>query len=196
MEGRRSPWDDRLDLLTASGGRPELGAHLELKAEIEAGRLVFDPPLPKPAIQSASIDLSLHDVFWRPKPAIEGIIDIDRAQAYAYLDELRADSIELKPGDFVLGETREGVSLPQHLAGWIEGKSGRARHGIIVHCTAPHIAPGWGTPKPKRITLEFVNLGKAEIRLRTRIAIAQLLVTRLGSPSLVQYSGRHLDMGT
>lgn len=65
---------------------------IELRAEIESGRLVFDPPLPEPAIQSASIDLSLHDVFWRPKAMDEGIIDLDRAQVYAYLDELRADS--------------------------------------------------------------------------------------------------------
>ena len=173
---------------------------IELRAEIDAGRLVFDPILPEHAFQSASIDLSLNRTFWRPNvpggPGIDVTVDIGRADAYQYLESFEADDIEMEPGDFVLGETAEGLTMPQHLAGWIEGKSGRARHGLIVHCTAPHIAPGWGTPRPKPITLELVNLGKVKIRLRPGIGIAQLLVMRLGSPSLTQYKGRHLSKGS
>lgn len=172
---------------------------IELRAEVQAERLGFSPTLPERAFQSASIDLSLNRVFWKPAvpsgPGINITVDVGQAEAYQYLQRVEADAIDLKPGDFILGETAEGVTMPQHLAGWIEGKSGRARHGLIVHCTAPHIAPGWGTPKPKPITLELANLGKVKIRLRSGIAIAQLLITRLGSPSLVQYAGRHLSRG-
>lgn len=173
---------------------------IELRAEIDAERLVFDPALPGRAFQSASIDLSLNRSFWRPKlpggPGIDITVDIGEAEAYQYLENVESDAIEMEPGDFVLGETAEGITMPQHLAGWIEGKSGRARHGLIVHCTAPHIAPGWGTPRPKPITLELVNLGKAKVRLRAGIGIAQLLVMRLGSPSLTQYKGKHLTRGS
>ncbi len=82
------------------------------------------------------------------------MVDVDVALAYAYSNREDADEIILQPHEFLLGETAEGISLPPHLAGWIEGKSGRARHGLL----APHIAPGWGIPNPKAITLELVNL--------------------------------------
>jgi dCTP deaminase len=173
---------------------------LELNAEIAAGRLAFEPPILRGAIQSASIDLSLSNRFWKPRlPEGDGItvqVDIAKAQAYQYFEALTADEIVLKPQEMLLGETAEGVTIPQHLVGWIEGKSGRARHGLLVHCTAPHIAPGWGRPIPKPITLELVNLGPAEIVLRAGIAIAQLLVTRVGLPSTVLYSGKHKDLGS
>lgn len=173
---------------------------IELRAEIDAERLVFEPALPDRALQSASIDLSLNRFFWRPIPREqrepEEAVDIGQAEAYRYLEKIEADEIEMEPGDFLLGETAEGMTIPQHLAGWIEGKSGLARHGLIVHCTAPHIAPGWGTPRPKPITLEIVNLGKVTVRLHAGIGISQLLVMRLGSPSLTQYKGKHLARGT
>lgn len=172
---------------------------IELRAEVDAGRLVFDPPLKDIAFQSASIDLSLHDVFWRPAVPDddpEFTVDIAEGRAYDYFQEISASEITLEPGDFLLGETSEAIALPQHLAGLIEGKSGRARHGLIVHCTAPHVAPGWGAERPKRITLELANLGAVPLKLKAGIGIAQLLVIRLGSPSLTQYAGRHLQLGT
>lgn len=173
---------------------------IELQAELDAQRLIFDPQLHPSAVQSASIDLSLKNVFWKTNvPTGQGIeitVDVGDARAYDYLEEVVVDEILLPPGEFLLGETAEGITMPQHLCGWIEGKSGRARHGLIVHCTAPHIAPGWGTPKPKPITLELANLGKVPLKLRAGIGIAQLIVMRLGSPSVVQYSGKHLVLGS
>lgn len=173
---------------------------IELRGEVAANRLVFEPALRETSIQSASIDLALNNVFWKTKvpegPGIEITIDIGQAQAYDYLEQIEADEITLGPGEFLLGETAEGMTMPQHLCGWIEGKSGRARHGLIVHCTAPHIAPGWGTPRPKSITLELANLGTLPLKLKAGIGIAQLIVMRLGSPSLVQYAGRHIAAGS
>ena len=172
---------------------------IELRSEIEAGRLTFNPELSPSAVQSASIDLSLKNMFWRANvpagPGIDIRIDVGQATAYDYLERIDADEIDLEPGAFVLGETAEGMTMPQHLCGWIEGKSGRARHGLIVHCTAPHIAPGWGTPRPKSITLELANLGPMKLRLCANVGIAQLIVMRLGSPSVVQYAGKHIALG-
>ncbi|MEA2579705.1 MAG: dCTP deaminase [Actinomycetota bacterium] len=171
---------------------------VEIRSEITEGRLQFDPSPAAGAIQSASIDLSLSRKFWRPNvpggPGVELVVDIGTAKAYQYLEEEESDQIRLAPNDFIIGETAEGVSMPQHLAGWIEGKSGLARHGLIVHCTAPHIAPGWGRMKPNPITLEIVNLGKVTNVLRAGIGIAQLLVMRLGSPSADQYAGQYGEM--
>jgi len=173
---------------------------IELRSELAAGRLIFDPSLADIAVQSASIDLSLKNVFWKAKvpvgPGIEIQIDVGQATAYDYLERIDADEIVLPPQGFLLGETAEGMTMPQHLCGWIEGKSGRARHGLLVHCTAPHIAPGWGTPRPKSITLELANLGPLPLKLCAGVGIAQLIVMRLGSPSVVQYAGKHVAVGS
>ncbi len=136
---------------------------------------------------------------------------------YRYLEPVEQDDVVLEPGEFLLGETAEAIAISNNLCGWIEGKSGRARAGLIVHCTAPHIAPGWGfvsppplqpivasaspgataaTAKPKRITLEMVNLGSASLQLRPGLGIAQLLLMRLGSPAGASYSGVHMRHGT
>lgn len=175
----------------------------EIAAEVRAGRLVIDPPLREPdqRLQSASIDLALHNVFWRPNvpiatPGIEVRVDVAQVHAAQYAEQFEAEQVELRPGEFLLGETQEALQIPRHLAAWIEGKSGRARHGLIVHCTAPHIAPGWGTPRPKRITLEMVNLGPVIIRLTAGTSIAQLLLMGLSSPSLSVYRGAQAAQGS
>lgn len=181
----------------------------QLHAAIEASRLVVDPFAPT-AVQAASIDLTLHDVFWTQDfptgPGLEFIVDVT-ARVYDYAKVETSLEIILKPGDFILGETAEGISLADDLCGLIEGKSGRARHGLIVHCTAPHIAPGWGmdppadpngpkTPNPKRITLEIANLGRAPLRLHAGTAIAQLMVVETGEPALGGYAGKMMAEGT
>ena len=171
---------------------------IEIKAEIDAGRLIFEPPVAAERI-GVAVDLSLHRAFWEPAmPAGEGIdVTVEpSADPYAYMQLQEADAYILKPGGFVLGETAEAISIPQHLCGLIEGKSGVARHGLIIHCTAPKIDPGWGTPRPKRVTLEIVNLGAVPIKLRAGVPIAQLLLMRLGLPSTRAYSGRHHVKGT
>lgn len=182
----------------------------ELRDAIERGRIAVEP-LEASAIQTASIDLTLHRAFWLPEvpsgPGIEITVDVGTARAYDYLRQIDADEIVLDPGDFVLGETAEGVSLADDLCGLIEGKSGRARRGLIVHCTAPHVAPGWGmdppatpdgakAPNPKRITLEIANLGKVPLKLRAGTGIAQLMVVQTGRAAEGPYSGQHRSEGT
>jgi len=83
----------------------------------------------------------------------------------------------LKPHQFILGRTLERVELPVdkgtlHLAARIEGKSSRARCGLLVHFTAPTVHPGWAGP----LTLEMINLGPMTVILRPGMHIAQLIV--------------------
>ena len=88
----------------------------------------------------------------------------------------------LKPKQFVLGKTHERVSLPiRHegneqtstcLAARFEGKSSRARTGLLVHFTAPTIHPGFsGT-----ITLEIINLAPTTIALYPSARVCQPLM--------------------
>lgn len=61
---------------------------------------------------------------------------------------------------------------------FIEGKSTRARTGLIVHLTAPTVHAGWsGT-----LTLEMTNCGPFDLVLNAGDAIAQLTVATITQP--------------
>jgi dCTP deaminase len=95
--------------------------------------------------------------------------------------EIPPGGYPLEPHRFILGQTVEQLTLPidtsanrllkRCLAARIEGKSSRARTGLLVHFTAPTIHPGFsGT-----ITLEIINLGPVPFMLREGMPIGQLI---------------------
>jgi len=85
---------------------------------------------------------------------------------------------KLERDQFVLGITHERVHLPIDrnaatcLAARIEGKSSRARCGLLIHFTAPTVHPGF----EGRLVLEMINLGPSPILLTPGMFIAQLIV--------------------
>ena len=87
----------------------------------------------------------------------------------------------VKPGGFLLWQTKEKVGTPKINAGlicFVEGKSTKARTGILVHMTAPTIHAGW----QGKITLEIANLGPFVFVLQENDVIAQLTVACVSSP--------------
>jgi dCTP deaminase len=92
----------------------------------------------------------------------------------------RGKQIIVKPGGFLLWQTKEWVGTPEEgasLMAFIDGKSTRARTGILVHLTAPTIHAGWAG----NITLEIANLGPFHFVLEEGDAIAQIVVATISS---------------
>jgi dCTP deaminase len=169
-------------------------SNVELFAALDAGRLIIRPePQPRlPRVGQAhspfdthSVDLSLGNEITVPQ---QGQITYDLTRPGSIADTIRQHSQTVRitdlqpfcldPHHFVLGRTLEHVELPilrdlaTCLAARIEGKSSRARFGILIHFTAPTVHPGFaGT-----LTLEMINLGPASFMLRPGMAIAQLIV--------------------
>lgn len=167
-------------------------SNLEIQTALKNGRLVIEPqPSPqKPVIEkycpynTHSVDLKLHYEVRRP---IGGPFDYDLMEPGS-LSELIATHSEkytltneqpyhLKTGEFILGRTLERIELPTekgppYLAARIEGKSSRARCGVLVHFTAPTVHPGWSGS----LTLEMINLGPTTFILRPEMPIAQLII--------------------
>ena len=85
----------------------------------------------------------------------------------------------LHPGEFVLGSTLEVVTLPDDLAGRLEGKSSLGRLGLLTHSTAGFIDPGF----TGHITLELSNVANLPITLWPGMKIGQLCLFRLSSPA-------------
>ena len=79
----------------------------------------------------------------------------------------------------MLGSTLEVCTLPDDLAGRLEGKSSLGRLGLLTHSTAGFIDPGF----TGHITLELSNVANLPITLWPGMKIGQLCLLRLTSPA-------------
>jgi dCTP deaminase len=150
----------------------------DIGAEIQAGRVVVEPFDPK-MIQPSSVDVRL-DRFFRVfenhryeviDPSIEQS-DLTREVAVA-----GDDFFILHPGEFVLASTYEVITLPDDIAGRLEGKSSLGRLGLLTHSTAGFIDPGFSG----HITLELSNVSNLPVKLYPGMKIGQLCLIKLTS---------------
>ncbi len=152
----------------------------DLKSEIEKGRVNLEPYDPK-MVQPSSIDVRL-DRFFRTFENHK-YAHIDPAEEQPDLTRLVETPVNepfiLHPGEFVLGSTYEVVSLPDDLAGRLEGKSSLGRLGLLTHSTAGFIDPGFSG----HITLELSNVATLPIKLWPGMKIGQLCLFKLSSPA-------------
>jgi len=171
-------------------------SNIKMQEAMESGRLIIDPrPLPlRPAVgQKCPYDTHTVNLTLGAELSItQGgpyTFDLDAGGNLSSFLSKNSDRIPipaagfaLKQSQFILGMTRENISLPiEHainresgrcLAARVEGRSSIARCGVLVHFTAPTIHPGFdGT-----ITLEIINMGPARFMLRAGMPIAQLIV--------------------
>lgn len=94
---------------------------------------------------------------------------------------LRGKEVLVRPGGFLLWQTKESVGTPAmnpFYICFIDGKSTRARTGLLVHLTAPTVHSGWRG----NVTLEIANVGPFTFVLTEDDVIAQLTVARITSP--------------
>ncbi len=131
----------------------------DLHAELDAGRLGVDPFDPE-MLQPSSIDVRL-DRFFRVFVNTK-YTHIDPAQQQDELTSLvEPDGEEpfvLHPGEFVLGGTFERVTLPDDLAGRLEGKA------LAVDTPIP-TPSGWRSMGSLRVGDEVFGLDGAPCRV-------------------------------
>jgi dCTP deaminase len=166
--------------VSAGYARRVLLSDRDLRAEIAAGRLGIDP-FDDDLVQPSSVDVrldSLFRVFNNTR-----YTHIDPAQQQDELTSLvepaQGEPFVLHPGEFVLGSTLETCTLPEDLAGRLEGKSSLGRLGLLTHSTAGFIDPGFSG----HITLELSNVANLPITLWPGMKIGQLCILRLTSPA-------------
>jgi dCTP deaminase len=95
----------------------------------------------------------------------------------------------LHPGEFVLGQTFEYVSIPDFITGGLDGKSSLGRLGLMVHTTAASVDPGF----KGHITLELFNNGGLPIILHPLMPIGRLIfhvASKARQPYDGQYAGQ------
>ena len=152
----------------------------DIRSEVSDGNLSIDPFDPA-LVQPSSVDVRLDNLFRVFNNT--RYTHIDPAQRQDELTTLvepaDGEPFVLHPGEFVLGSTLEICSLPDYLAGRLEGKSSLGRLGLLTHSTAGFIDPGFSG----HITLELSNVANLPITLWPGMKIGQLCLFRLSSPA-------------
>ncbi len=152
----------------------------DIRAEVAAGRLGLEP-YDADLLQPSSIDVRLDRYFRVFNNQQYTHIDpaVQQDDLTSLVEPKEDEPFVLHPSEFVLGSTLEVVTLPDDIAGRLEGKSSLGRLGLLTHSTAGWIDPGFSG----HITLELSNVANLPITLWPGMKIGQLCLFRLSSPA-------------
>ena len=151
----------------------------DIRAQIDAGRVQFDPWDPA-MLQPSSVDIRL-DKYFRlfdnhKYPVIDPAADQPELTRLVEVDP--TEGFVLHPGEFVLGSIFETVTLPDDVAARVEGKSSLGRLGLLTHATAGFVDPGFSG----HVTLELSNVATLPIKLWPGMKVGQLCFFKVSSP--------------
>ncbi|SMG20511.1 dCTP deaminase [Corynebacterium pollutisoli] len=156
----------------------------DIRAAIDSGSLGIEPYEPG-NVQPSSVDVRL-DRFFRvfnnsKYTHIDPKLQQDELTSLVEVEE--GDAFVLHPGEFVLASTLEKFTLPDNLAGRLEGKSSLGRLGLLTHSTAGFIDPGFSG----YVTLELSNVANLPMTLWPGMKVGQMAIFRMSSPAEVPY---------
>ncbi len=149
--------------------------------------LIKIEPLDKTQIGPGSIDLTLGNDFriFKKKSKVYHVKNDSDFQDITKAVHVKDGSfIVIKPGEMVLGITKEKITLADTISGRLEGRSRFARFGLAVHVTAGFMHPGISNHQ----VLEIVNLGYAPLALYPGTRICQFIFEKCDGRAT--YKGR------
>lgn len=159
----------------------------DIRRYIHEKKIVIDP-LDEKRIRPAAIDLTLHTNFRVFRNNSHTHIDVKKEFDVTELVKAKESdgSIIIHPREFILGSTREVITLPSDLIGLLEGRSSLGRIGLIVHATASFVQPGFSG----YLTFEMSNISTLPIKLYAGMSVAQIAFLQMSSPVEVDYAKR------
>jgi dCTP deaminase len=168
----------------------------DIIASLDKGHIVIEPRPSNDVISGVSVDLRLGRSFRVFKDHARPYVDVSasREEINQTLEAIMSEEIIvaddeaffLHPGELALAVTKESVTIPADLVGWLDGRSSLARLGLMVHVTAHRIDPGWSGA----IVLECFNSGKLPLALKPNMTIGAINFETLSSPALRPYNQR------
>lgn len=118
---------------------------------IQEKKIVVDPA---PIIKEASIKIHLSNQFSQAEGDFETRLE--------YI---------LEPKEFILGRSKEKITLPENIAGLYDGYTHLARRGIITHLSSMFVDPG----TDGYITFEIFNASDQEVLLEAGMRVGHLV---------------------
>jgi dCTP deaminase len=113
-------------------------------------------------------------------------------QKFLFLDSesvyqtTQTEAFLLEPSKFVLASTQEKISVPNHLAAFVAGRSSVGRLGLQIQ-NAGFVDSGF----QGQITLELYNQSEKPILLKAGVRICQLVFFQLDETTEQPYSGKY-----
>lgn len=152
----------------------------DIKEQVSAKRVAIEPFDPA-MVQPSSVDVRLDRFFRVFENHKYSEIDpsVEQPELTRELEVAPDEHFILHPGEFVLASTYEVITLPDDIAGRLEGKSSLGRLGLLTHSTAGFIDPGFSG----HITLELSNVANLPVKLFPGMKIGQLCLIKLSSPA-------------
>jgi dCTP deaminase len=155
-----------------------------IRRELEAGRLRIEPLAPD-QVGPASIDLTLGDQI---RVIVPGTAPIAIREGTDYRDHTELRRLDqpfvIAPGLTIHGITRERVTLPPDLCGFLEGRSQFARLGLMIHVTSAFVQPGVSNHQ----VLEMSNVAGHPLEIHAGVRICQIVLMRTEGEAV--YRGR------
>lgn len=158
--------------------------HFAIKKALETGEIKITPRVSDDQISVASVDLTLGNDFWVYEEQ-SGPVAIKESTNYLDITKhIQAEEMVIRPQETILGITKEKITLPGNICGWLEGRSRFARLGLLIHISAGLIQPGVDNHQ----VLEITNLSPNVLTLHAGERICQLAFQRCEGEA--KYSGR------
>lgn len=148
-------------------------------------------PLDPNNVQPGSIDLTLGSTVDHWECAPDEILDLTLDDNKQFLDDhFRTiditDGYVLEPNDFVRGHSAETIKLPSFINGIIVNRNSLCSVGLDVSISQ-YINPAY--KKNKIIVIR--NISRNKIKIKSGLRICQLILFRMQTESIRDYSNRH-----
>ena len=158
--------------------------------KIDQGEIKIESPYEdfESQIHASSMDLRLGNHFKIYNHAKAVCLDPMNMNSFEQITKVSQTDDQkafyVQPNEFVLGVTKEKITLPEDIVARVEGRSSLGRLGIVVHSTAGFVDPGFsGT-----ITLEISNLNRLPVALYPGMRVCQLAFETMTSPAKMPYN--------
>ena len=158
----------------------------EIMKALRNGSIAIEP-LDESQIGPGSIDLTLGNefrVFKKQKKIYHVKNDSLFQDITKGIHVKDGEYIVIKPGEMILGITKEKITLADNISGRLEGRSRFARFGLAVHVTAGFMHPGISNHQ----VLEIVNLGHTPLALYPGTRVCQFVFEKCDGHAT--YQGR------
>ena len=156
----------------------------DIKNQLQAGTIVISPFI-ETNLRSASYRYTLGNIL--SKPVANGkVIDIRENSEMSYESfDLTQSEYVLQPGEFLLGQIAESISLAPNIGSFTDGRTQLARLGVEVVMNSMFVEPG---QKGSHETLEICNSGPNPVLLYAGMPIAKGIFFFMQSPTSQPYS--------
>lgn len=155
----------------------------EVLNQIKKGKIRIEP-FSLDNFGSCSYDLTLGEEFAFPNNktmVLNGDLDYKNCFKSKILKEIR-----VKPNDFVLAITKEKITLPENIAGFLSGRSRFARLGLQVHSSSNFVHPCVSNNQ----VFEIKNEGRNTLILKPGLKIGQIIFFQVKGKSCYNGSFR------